>query len=86
MEAKVYRARCEESSIPKGGLEIVTLVTFKICDEKKRYLSRLVEWVQKNYKSPDTAFKNVDLGEQSTTNSYNSHDGDDEIDDENADN
>ena len=30
MEAKVYRAKCEESPSPKGGLEIVTQVTFKI--------------------------------------------------------
>ena len=41
-EAKVYRTKCEESPIPKGGLEIVTQVTFKIEEEKKHFPLRLV--------------------------------------------
>ena len=36
VEAKVYRTKCEVSPIPKGGLEIITQVTFKIHEDKKK--------------------------------------------------
>ena len=38
IEAKVYQTKCEVSPIPKGGLEIITQVTFKIHEDKKKYL------------------------------------------------
>ena len=44
-------AKCEESPIPKGGLEIVTEVTFKIEEEKKRYLQRLIDLINKHYET-----------------------------------
>ena len=47
MEAKVYRTKCEESPIPKSGLEIVTQVNFKIETEKKRFLLRLIDLIKK---------------------------------------
>ena len=47
MEAKVQRTKCEKSSIPKGSLEIVTQMTFKIEEEKKRFLLRLVDLIKK---------------------------------------
>ena len=51
METKVYRTKCEESPIPKGGLEIVTQVTFKIEEEKKRFLLTLVDLIKENYET-----------------------------------
>ena len=42
----------EESPIPKGGLEILTQVTFKIEEEKKRFLLRLVDLIKENYEMP----------------------------------
>ena len=52
VEAKIYRTKCEESPIPKGGLEIVTQVTFKIEEEKKHFLLRVVDLIKKNYETP----------------------------------
>lgn len=52
INAKVCRTKCEESPIPKGGLEIVTEVTFKIEEEKKRYLQRPIDLINKHYETP----------------------------------
>ena len=37
MEVKVYRTKCEESPVPKGGLEIVTQVTLKLKKKKSAF-------------------------------------------------
>ena len=42
LEGKVYGMKRQVSAIPKGGLEIVLEVTFKISDQKKRYLEWLI--------------------------------------------
>ena len=39
------------SPIPKGGLEILLMVQFKIADEKRKYMERLKEIITKNYTS-----------------------------------
>ena len=39
------------SPIPKGGLEILLMVQFKIADEKIKYMERLKEIITKNYTS-----------------------------------
>ena len=52
VEGKVYDEKYRPSPIPKGGLEIVLEVTFKIQDEKWRYLKRLTELITENYDIP----------------------------------
>ena len=44
MEAKVYQTKCEESPIPKDSLEIQG--GFKIEEEKKHFLWRLVDLIK----------------------------------------
>ena len=50
MEAKIYRTKCEESSIPKDSLEIQG--GFKIEEEKKYFLLRLVDLIKEDYETP----------------------------------
>ena len=42
---------CYPSPIPKGGLEILLMVQFKIADKKRKYMERLKEIFTKNYTS-----------------------------------
>ena len=73
MEAKIYRTKCEESPIPKGGLEIVTQVTFKTEAEKKRLL--LVDSVKENYQTPKSeAHEIIEDKENGTAHKNNSDD------------
>ena len=78
MEAKVYRTKCEESPIPKGGLEIVTQVNFKIETEKKRFLLRLIDLIKENYEAPKSEAhemiedkKNVGTGDENNSDDEN---------------
>ena len=43
--------KCYPLPIPKGGLEILLMVQFKIADEKRKYMERLKETITKNYTS-----------------------------------
>ena len=67
MEAKVQRTKCEESSIPKGSLEIVTQVTFKIEEEKKRFLLRLVDLIKENNETPIIEDKENGTGDENNS-------------------
>ena len=61
IDAEVHSARYLPSPIPKGGLEILLSVTFKIADENRRYLTRLIELINNNYDVPqqgDIDFEN----------------------------
>ena len=53
VEAKVYRTKSEVSPIPKEGLEIITQVTFKIYEDKKKYLEQLISLIKENYVIPE---------------------------------
>ena len=64
MEEKVYQTKCEESPIPKGGLEIVTQVTFKIEEKKKRFLLRLADLIKKNYETPKSEAHEIIEGKE----------------------
>ena len=44
---RVLDKKCYPSPIPKGGLEILLMVQFKIADEKRKYMERLKEIVTK---------------------------------------
>ena len=44
---RVLDEKCYPSPIPKGGLEILLMVQFKIADEKRKYMERLKEIVTK---------------------------------------
>ena len=46
IEGEVLDERYYPSPIPKGGLEILLKVMFKIADEKSKYLKRLIEFVK----------------------------------------
>ena len=48
---RVLDEKCYPSPIPKGGLEILLMVQFKIADEKIKYMERLKEIITKNYTS-----------------------------------
>ena len=48
---KVLDQKCYPSPIPKGGLETLLMVQFKIADEKRKYMERLDEITTKNYTS-----------------------------------
>ena len=48
LEGKVYDTKRQVPPISKVGLEIVLEVTFKISDEKKRYLERLIAFMNGN--------------------------------------
>ena len=43
--------KCYHSPIPKGGLEILLMVQFKIADVKRKYIEFLKEIITKNYTS-----------------------------------
>ena len=45
---RVLDEKCYPSPIPKGGLEILLMVQFKIADEKRKYMERLKEIITKN--------------------------------------
>ena len=77
MEAKVQRTKCEESSIPKGSLEIVTQVTFKIEEEKKRFLLRLVDSIKENYKTPKSEAHELTEDKKNGTGDENNSDDED---------
>ena len=58
--------------IPKGGLEIIPSVTFKIEDSKKRYLERLINLIGENYETSFETTNNSAVSfddEQDTDNS-----------------
>ena len=48
---RVLNEKRDPSPIPKGGLEILLMVQFKIADEKRKYMERLKEIITKNYTS-----------------------------------
>ena len=48
---RVLDEKCYPSPIPKGGLEVLLMVQFKIADEKIKYMERLKEIITKNYTS-----------------------------------
>ena len=77
MEAKIYRTKCEESPIPKGGLEIVTQVTFKIEEEKKRFLLRLVDLIKENYETPKSEAHEIIEDKENGTGDENNSDDED---------
>ena len=79
MEAKVYRRKCEESPIPKGSLEIVTQVTFKIEGEKKRFLLRLVDLTKENYDTPKSEVHEIIEDKENGTGDENNSDEEDII-------
>ena len=81
MEAKVYRTKCEESPIPRGGLEIVTQVTFTIEEEKKHFLLRLVDFIKENYETPKSEAHEIIEDNENGTGDENNSD-DEETDDE----
>ena len=56
---RVLDEKCYPSPIPKGGLEILLMVQFKIADEKRKYMERLKEIVTKNYTSEFRITKNI---------------------------
>jgi hypothetical protein len=56
----VYNPRYHPSPIPKGRLEILLLVSFRIADENRRYLYRLIELVENNYDASEQAKENED--------------------------
>ena len=49
MVGQVLDEKCYPSPIPKGGLEILLMVQFKIVDEKRKYMERLKENISKSY-------------------------------------
>ena len=75
MEAKIYRTKCEESPIPKGGLEIVTQVTCKTEEEKKRFL--LLDSIKENYKTPKSEAHEIIEDKENGTGDKNNSDDED---------
>ena len=49
VEGVVHNEKYRPSPIPKGGLEIILVATFKIEYTKGQYLTRMKELVEKNY-------------------------------------
>ena len=49
VEGEVLQAKYYPSLIPKGGLEIPLVVTFKISREKEAIITRLIDRIQQNY-------------------------------------
>ena len=49
VEGEVLQAKYYPSPIPKGGLEIPLVVTFKISREKEAIITRLIDRIQQNY-------------------------------------
>ena len=52
LAATVFDENFRPSPIPKGGLEILLQVTFKIQEDKRRYLDRLKDLIEMNYEIP----------------------------------
>ena len=77
MEAKVYRTQCEDSPIPKGGLEIVTQVTFINEEEKKCFLLRLIDLIKENYKTPKSEAHEITEDKENGTRNENNSDDED---------
>ena len=50
MVGRVLDEKCYLWSIPKGGLENLLMVQFKIADKKRKYMEQLKE-ITKNYNS-----------------------------------
>ena len=73
----VYWTKFEESPIPKGNLEIVTQVTFKIEEGKKRFLLRLVDWIKENYETPKSEAHEIIEDEENGTSNENNSDSED---------
>ena len=66
MEANVYRAKCEEPPIPKGGLQI-----------KKRFLLRLVDLIKENYETPKSEAHEIIEDKENGTGDKNNSDDED---------
>ena len=91
MVGRVLDEKCYPSPIPKGGLEILLMVQFKIADEKRKYMERLKEIITKNYTSDfpegikienhEEYIKTVREKEQAKYDSDSDHVIDDETDD-----
>ena len=77
METKAYRTKCEESLIPKGGLEIVTQVTFKIEEEKKGFLLGLVDLIKENYEALKSEAQEIIEDKENGTSDENNFDDED---------
>ena len=83
--------KCYHSPIPKGGLEILLMVQFKIADVKRKYIEFLKEIITKNYTSEfpegieienhEEYVKTVRDEEQAKYDSDNDHVIDNETDD-----
>ena len=88
---RVLDEKCYPSPIPKGGLEILLIVQFKIADEKRKYMGHLKEIITKNYTSDfpegtqienhEDYIKTVKKEEQAKYDSDSDHVIDDETDD-----
>ena len=77
IEAKAYRTKCEESPIPKGGLEIVAQKALKIEEEKKRFLLKLANLIKGNCeRSKSEAHEIIEDKENGTGHENNSDDED----------
>ena len=77
MEAKIYRTKCEESPVPKGSLEVVTLVNFKIEKEKKRFLLRLIDLIKENYETPKSEAQEITEDKENGNGDGNNSDDED---------
>lgn len=88
---QVLEEQCYPSPIPKGGLEILLMVKFKIADENRKYMERLKEIISTNYNvdfpegieidNQEVYMKTVREDEQSGDASDSDHVIDDETDD-----
>ena len=91
MVGRVLDEKCYSSPIPKGGLEILLMVQFKIADEKRKYMERLKEIITKNnisdfpegteIENQEEFMKTVRQEEQAKYGSDSDHVIDDETDD-----
>ena len=77
MEPKVYWTKYEESPFSKGGLEIVTQVTFKIEKEKKRFLLRLVDLIKENYETSKSEVHDIIEDKENGAGDENNSDDED---------
>ena len=66
-----YIEQSEESAVPKGCLKIIRQVTFKIEEEKKRFLLRLVDLIKENYETPKSEAHKIIEGKENGTDSEN---------------
>ena len=91
MVGRVLHEKCYPLPIPKGGLEILLMVQFKIVDRKRKYMEHLKEIITKNYTSDfpeEIEFENrkeyiktIREEEQAKYDSDSDHVIDDETDD-----